>query len=368
MARPRVLIHALSLGLGGGRSYIRNVLRELARDPRGMEFAVLAAEEQLGPEERCGIPLAAAPLLNGSTALQGLTRVAYEELVLPARARAFDLLYCVADLSPAVAWTPTVVSLRNLNIYDRRFYDNPRTRALYGLVRLGLRRCRRVTCPSRAAAQQIGAAVDVPPEQIAVVPHGIDAAAFAPGPGPAPGKRYAFLPAAIERQKNISVAIEALSLLGDSELELWIAGSEHTDPGHAADLRRMATRAGLGERVRFLGAVPYREMLGYYRGAEFLVLPSLMESFGHPLLEAMLAEAPIVAADIPSFREVAEGAALFFVPREPSDLVRCIQALRSDRAGVLARIARGREIAAQHSWGRSVDALCEVLREALAAS
>jgi glycosyltransferase involved in cell wall biosynthesis len=367
VGRPRVLIHALSLGLGGGRSYIRNVLRELARDPRGMEFAVLAAEEQLGPEERFGIPLAAARLPSGPASLQGLTRVAYEEIVLPARARVFDLLYCVADLSPAVAWTPTVVSLRNLNIYDRRFYDNPRTRTLYRLVRLGVRRCRRVICPTRAAAQQIGLAVGVAPERIAVVPHGIDAAAFAPGTGPAPERRYAFLPAAIERQKNIAVAIEALSLLRDPELELWIAGSGHTDPGHAAELRRMAASAGLGERVRFLGAVPYPEMLGYYRRAEFLILPSLMESFGHPLLEAMLAETPIVAAEIASFREVAEGAALFFAPREPRDLVRCIQKLRSDRAGALARVARGREIAAQYSWRRSVDALSAVLREALAA-
>jgi glycosyltransferase involved in cell wall biosynthesis len=363
---PRVLINALSLTLGGGRSYIRNVLRELARDPRGMEFTVLAAEGQLGQDERLGIPIATARLPGGPTSLRGLARVGHEELALPVRARSFDLLYCVADLSPAIAWTPTVVALRNLNIYDRRFYDNARTRALYRLVRLGLRRCRRIICPTRAAAEQIGAAVGISPEEIAVVPHGIAAESFALGPGPAPGPRYAFLPAAIERQKNLGVAIEALSLLPDPGLELWIAGTDHTDPGYAVELRRMAARLGLERRVRFLGVVPYGEILGYYRGAELFIFPSLIESFGHPLLEAMLAEVPILAADIPTFREIAAEAALFFAARDARDLAHRIEELRADRAATWARVARGREIAARYSWGRSVDALCAVLHEALA--
>lgn len=367
MARPRILINALSLALGGGRSYIRNVLRELAHDSRGIEFTVLAAEEQLGPDERCGIPIATPRVPGGTTSLRGLARVAYEELGLPARARSFDLLYCVADLSPAIAWTPTVVALRNLNIYDRSFYDNVRMRALYRLVRLGMRRCRRVICPTRSAAERIGAAVGIAPEEIAVVPHGIAAAAFSEETGPAPEHRYVFVPAAIERQKNIGVVIEALSLLRDPGLELWIAGSDHTDPGHAVELHQMATRLGLEKRVRFLGLVPYHEMLGYYRRAELLVLPSLLESFGHPLLEAMLAELPIVASDIPPFREVAGDAALFFAAREPRELVRRIEELRADREGARARIARGRETAARYSWSRSVDALCAVLHEALAA-
>ena len=366
MGQPRVLVNALSLTLGGGRSYIENVLRELARDSRGMHFTVLAARGQLGSAERGGIEVVTPRLPESPASLRGISRVAFEELALPARARGFDLLYCVADLSPAIAWTPTVVALRNLNIYDRRFYDNARTRALFRLVRLGLRRCRRIICPTRAAAEQIAAAVGVPPDAIAVVPHGVDAAAFETGGARASPRRYVFIPAAIERQKNLGVAIQALALQPDPELELWIAGLDHTDPGHGLELRQLAARLGLEQRVRFLGAVPYRDILGYYRGAELFVFPSLIESFGHPLLEAMLAEVPIVAADIPSFREIATGAAHFFPPSDPHALAQRMGRLREDPESVRAHIARGREIAAQHSWARSVDALCAVLRDALA--
>ena len=49
---------------------------------------------------------------------------------MPLRARRFDLLFCVADLSPPWGATPAVVLMRNLNIYDRRWYDDARTRTL----------------------------------------------------------------------------------------------------------------------------------------------------------------------------------------------------------------------------------------------
>ncbi len=366
--RPRVLINALSLTLGGGRSYIQNVLRELGRDPRDLEFTVLAAEGQLSETEAAGIPLATRRLAGKKSWSRTLLRVLYEETILPVRARSFDLLYCVADLSPAVASTPTVVALRNLNIYDRRFYDDARTRTLYRCVRLGLRRCRRIICPSRAAAERIALSLGIPLERITVVPHGIAAEAFAARADPPPAAApYLFLSAAVERHKNIGAAIEGLCLQSDPRLELWIAGTDQTDPACAAELRDRAARLGLGERVRFLGVVPYREILSYYRGATAFVFPSLIETFGHPLLEAMLAGAPILAADIPVFRELAEGVALFFPPRDAAALAREIDRVRAEPEASRARVERGRERAAAFSWRRSVDLLCEVLTKALEA-
>jgi hypothetical protein len=72
------------------------------------------------------------------------------------------------------------------------------------------------------------AAVSISPEEIAVVPRHRSRELLA-GDRPGPGPRYAFLPAAIERQKNLGVAIEALAPARPG-LELWIAGSDHTDP------------------------------------------------------------------------------------------------------------------------------------------
>ena len=183
--------------------------------------------------------------------------VLFEEALLPFRARAFDLLYCQADLAPCFGRTPTVVLLRNLNIYDRRWYDDLRTRTLARLVGWGLPHSRRILFPSHAAARLVSERMPVPQDRISVVPYGISLQAFETGESAAPGSRYLFLPAAIERHKNIAVLIESLRHLGDSSLEIWIAGISLLDPEHQIDLERRAEELGVRDRVRFLGLVPY---------------------------------------------------------------------------------------------------------------
>jgi len=364
--RRRILINALSLTQGGGRSYVRNVLRELGQDARGFDFRVLAAYGQISPEEAAGIPVARVRLPANLTT-RALFRVFYEEALLPLRAAPYDLLYCLADLSPWLCFTPTVVALRNLNIYDRRFYDTPRTRTLFRLTKLGLRRARRIVCPSLAAARLISPEVGVSQQRISIVPHGIATEAFAQGLEPiAHEAPYLFLPAALDRHKNIPVLIQSLLHVSDPRLQVWIAGGDDFDPEHGRQLRSIVESLRLQQRVRFLGAVPYREILRLYRGSEALVFPSLIETFGHPLLEAMLAGTPIIASDIPSFHEIAGDVALYFPPRDPKALARSIDALRREREQTRQRVERGRARAAEFSWKRSVDRLCKVFEEALA--
>jgi glycosyltransferase involved in cell wall biosynthesis len=368
--RRRILINALSLTQGGGgRSYLLNVLRELDRDSRGFDFAVLTGPGQLSAADAGRVELASARLpVRGRVPL----RVAYEESVLPIRARRFDLLYCVADVAPAVAATPTVVALRNLHIYDRRYYDTVRLHVLERLVRAGVRRARRVLFPTRAAADWISRKIPIPPERIAIVPHGVSPEAFESdrlGPAPARGRApYLFLPASLERHKRIEVLIRSLQHVEDPALEAWIAGDDEIDRPHSAELRRLVEDLGLGSRVRFLGPVPYREILHYHRGALAMAFPSLLETFGHPMLEAMLAGTPIVAADIPPLREIAGDIALYFPPDDPIALAKAVDEIRREPDAAKARAARGRARAAEFSWSRSVDALCRVFEDVLGES
>jgi len=363
--QPRILVNALSMSQGGGRSYVVNLLRELRRDDRGFRFTLLGTPEQLAELDATGVavePLRLPPLPR---ALRLPLRVLYEEIALPARARRFDLLYCVADVCPPVAPVPVVVLMRNLNIYDRRFYDDARTRTLFRLARLGAPRARFAVFPSRAAADAIRQTIPIPEERVAIVHYGVSEAAFTPAEPFHSDVPYLFLPASPERHKNIETLIESLRFVSEPRLELWIAGNSLLDPEHTQALQALAARLGLAERVRFLGPVPYAELLAYYRGASAFVFPSLIESFGHPLLEAMLASTPVVASDIPTFREIAGDTALYFPPLDPKALAAQIDAVRAGSSATAARVARARERAASFSWERSVDALCGVFERAL---
>lgn len=365
MAKPRVLVNSLSMTQGGGRSYLANLLRELARDDRGFDFTFLATPGQLDGLDTSGVSVRTLAL--PSWPLRVGWRVAFEELALPWLARRFDLLFCVADLSPPFGRTPTVVLLRNLNIYDRRWYDDARTRMLERLARWGLPRARRVLFPSQAALERIAELAPVPRERAAVVPYGISPELFAAPSGAPPARRYLFLPAAVERHKNVDVLVEALAHVKDAELEAWIAGRSVVDPGYQTELEAKARRLGVGDRVRFLGAVPYADVLAYHRGAVALVFPSFIETFGHPLLEAMLAETPIVASDIPTFREVAGEVARYFPAEDAEALARRVDAVQGEPEETRRRVAAGRARAAQFTWARAVDRLCEELSRALEA-
>ncbi len=365
MPGPRILVNALSMSQGGGRSYVVNLLRELRRDDRGFRFTLLATRDQVEDLDTSGVAFEPVALPAQPRALRLPLRVLYELAGLPVRARRFELLYCVADLCPPVAPVPVVVLMRNLNIYDRRFYDDARTRTLFRLARLGAPRARFALFPSRAAADAIRATIPLRDERVEVVPYGVSPAAFEAVEPVASDAPYLFLPASPERHKNIETLIESLAFVGDPRLELWIAGNSLLDPAHTRALEELAARRGLRERVRFLGPVPYARLLGYYRGAAAFVFPSLLETFGHPLLEAMLAGAPVVASDIPTFREIAGDAALYFPPLDPRALAAQVDAVRSDAAARAARIERGRARAAGYSWERSVDGLCAVFERAL---
>ncbi len=364
MGPPRVLINCMSLWQGGSsRNYYGNILRELDRDPRGFEFTVLAPAGELSAEILGRNKLFEVQLPDR---FRTSTRVVYELAVLPFRARGFDLVYCTADLLPIWSPAPVVVAFRNFNIYDRRFYNNARTRIFFQLVRWKVGRAAAIVTPSRSAAAGISMALGVPEERFSVVPHGVSPEAFDDGVMPAPHDRpYLIYPANLERHKNFETLFEAMGELSESGPGLWIAGSDRLEPGYGDSLRGMVRELGLEDRVKFVGNVPYREVLGYYRGAAALIFPTWLETFGHPLLEAMLAGTPIIASDIPTCREVAGDAATYFPPGDAKAMAQAIEAVLANPQAARRRVEAGRGRAAEYTWKRSLDRLCQVFRDVL---
>ncbi len=296
-------------------------------------------------------------MFGSQRALGVAARLAYEELVLPLRARRYDVVYAIADIASPLISIPTIVALRNLNIYDHSYYDTFRLRALEKLASLGIRRATRMIFPSHAAARMIGQRLGLPSHVVCVVPHGVNTEAFAAFSGSESGTPFLFLPAAIERHKNLEVLIDAIPHLSDTELEIRVVGSMHTDPTYAAELLARARRLGVENRFHLLGPVPYERVVAYYRGALALVFPSM--------LEAMLAGTPIVASEIPAFQEIGHEVALFFPPDDPIALARTISSLVAEPASTAERVSRGRERAHSYSWKQSTDTLCAVFREVL---
>ena len=323
-----------------------------------------------GPGAADGLELGGVELLEVDPAILPfagtLWRVLYEELVLPFRARRFDVLYCTADVCPPFSFVPTVVLIQNLNIYDRRWTDDARTRTLYKLVRWGIPRVRKAMFPTRAAADLIQPRLPLDGDRVEVIHYGIDPRFLDPAaaaPHEPRNPPYLFLPATLDRHKNPSQAVEALARTGRADLELWLAGPDGVDPAYVDGLREQVRRLGLERRVRFLGSVDYAQMRGYYREAAALIFPSFIETFGYPLLEAMACGTPVIASDIPTFREIAGDTALYASPEDPDALAAAIDALWDDPQSTEIRRLAAAARAPRFTWKANVDRLCQVLFE-----
>ena len=80
--------------------------------------------------------------------------------------------------------------------------------------------------------------------------------------------------------------------------------------------------------VKNLGRLDVAEVLRVYRQSDALFFPSLLESFGLPLVEAICTDMPIVCADLPYAHWLCEDQAFYFDPESPEDAVRAIRELR----------------------------------------
>ena len=113
--------------------------------------------------------------------------------------------------------------------------------------------------------------------------------------------------------KNLTAAIEALALLREERPALRLVLAGHSFPGWDA-ARERARALGVKDALVELSDVSDERLRSLYLGCEVLLLPSLYEGFGLPVLEAMACGAPLVASDRASVPEVVGDACLMVNP------------------------------------------------------
>jgi glycosyltransferase involved in cell wall biosynthesis len=202
--------------------------------------------------------------------------------------------------------------------------------------------------------------------RIEVVPSGIDVARFAGGRrdqrlrsrlGVAAGDRLVLYVGRLAKEKNVELALRALTLAGDESLKLIVAG----DGPHRAELERIAHESGVWSATRFLGALARHELPDLYASADAFVMPSTTETQGLVMAEALAAGARVIAAEAPQNRDVL-GDAGTIVPPTPEAFAGAFAAI--PEAGAPSPEARRK--AESFSIDRQIDrmqALYESLRQ-----
>lgn len=158
--------------------------------------------------------------------------------------------------------------------------------------------------------------------------------------------------------KGHELTIAALADLPD--VELLVAGD---GPSRRA-LGQLAARHGVGQRVRFLGAVPQTELRQYYGASDALVLPSEREGWANVLLESMACGTPVVASAVWGTPEViaAPEAGVLMAVRSANGIIAAVHALRANYPSRAAT----RRYAERFSWNDTTAGQLALFRAVLA--
>lgn len=345
---------------GFGR-FARQIVAALARAETGHEFAVFVDRPSLGTVEVPGgfatVPVEVKEAPSRAAAAAGRRSVG--DMLAFGRAIAgagCDLVYFPASYSFVPVWGVKRVVV---TMHDTLAIAHPELVFPGGRGRLAWKAKEhaavawsdRIVTISEASRRDLIAWFRLPADRVRVVTCGPEAA-FRPRTGPEgaevlrrygvdPDRRYWLYVGGLSPHKNLPRLLEAFARLGPDERLVMVGDFGDVFHTHLPELRAIVERLGLGDRARFTGFVPDEDVAHLYTRAYALALPSLMEGFGLPIVEAMACGTPVVASTAGALPEVVGEAGVLCDPEDVGAIAGAMRSLLDDppRRDRLARLA-----------------------------
>lgn len=168
------------------------------------------------------------------------------------------------------------------------------------------------------------------------------------GLGLSSGQRFVVYVGGFSPHKNLDALVRAFAAITDENVRLVMVGDYEREVFHSyySTIRALVDSKGLAGRVTFAGFVPDEDLAVLLNLAEVLVLPSLMEGFGLPAVEAAACGCPVIATTASPLPELLPGAGLFVESNE-AELSRALAAVLGSaelrqRMGAAGVVAAGR--------------------------
>lgn len=178
-----------------------------------------------------------------------------------------------------------------------------------------------------------------------------------------PERNYALFVGTLEPRKNLIRILDAIKIIERSlpeSFNLKIVGGQGWRSGHLENLIRSN---GLYERVKMTGHVSDAELSQLYQGADFLLMPSLYEGFGFPIIEAQSFGIPVITSNRSSMPEVAGRGAIFVDPESTSQIAEAIINLATKQSLRAELSKTSRDNVARFSWSSAAEQLTGVFSQ-----
>lgn len=373
----RVFINALSARLGGGQTYLLNLLKQVPHNDNLQIFLLVQPSFYLTDLPRNVTRLEQASVENP------YARAIWEEMRLPVLLKELDidLFFSPGGLLPRSLprGILTAVTFQNMLPFDhaqRKKYPYGYRRLRDWLLERGLsasmRRADLVIFISEFAREFIGNKLGGLRGDSIVVPHGIHPSfrvnpeVVLKRPDWLPEGEYFLYVSFIDHYKAQLQVVRGfdLYLKQGGEGKLLLVGAEYRP--YADLVRREIVRLELSENVLMIGNVPHGELPAAYQNARVNIFASFTENCPNILLEMMASGRPALVSNLKPMTEFGAGAVEYFDPAHPNELAQKLVLLVSNerRQAEIAQAAMNQvsqytwEAAAERTWAAITACIC----------
>ena len=169
--------------------------------------------------------------------------------------------------------------------------------------------------------------------------------------------------------KNLEALIETFAKLSKqpdfTDARLVMVGEYEKEVFHSyfTTIKRLVETAGLKDRVIFTGYLPDDELAVLLNLSTVLVLPSLMEGFGLPAIEAAACGCPVIATRESPLPALLGESALYVNPKRPEELYTALMSVLGSDSLQKRMRAAGREAAARFTWEAAAQQMISVMNQ-----
>lgn len=372
--RARVGVNLLWLVpgvVGGSEQAVVEMLTALADNPpEDITYSLYALESFLGAHRGLSerLPIEPLPLRGHMKPLRVMAEGTW--LARAVRRDRIHLMHYPGGTVPVGSRVPAVLNLHDVQPFDMPENFQPVKRAyIHKMVPRAVSEAHRVIVPSEFVRTRVLECFGVAPDLVRVVPWGV--APIGVQDEMITGvrarydlpERWYIYPAITYPHKNHVTLLHAFAKFAarHPDVALVLTGQR----GSAEEVvRTEIARLGIGDRVRRTGRIPRDDVLGLLAGARGMTFPSRYEGFGLPILEAMAASTPVIAANTTALPEAVDDAGLLVDADDADAWCDAMERLLSTTT-YDALTEAGRRHAARFTWTNTAEETVRVHREVL---
>ncbi len=205
----------------------------------------------------------------------------------------------------------------------------------------------------------------IPPERIEVVHLAVADHFFQAAETQQPrtvAEKYFLAVTTHPKRKNILGALQAFATFASGSDAIFVVAGPMGEP-ERREFLTLASRLGIGDRVRLWGYADGRQMAILYQNAEFTIYPSFYEGFGMPAVEAMACRCPVITSNTSSLPEIMPDGDWLVDPHDIGDMAGKMQRMLALSPEARRRIGeKNQQHARPFTWGKAARKMLEIFQ------